>query len=93
MLSGKHRVTKMHTAVLTMNDVKLGVAGEPDTILYQQIVAPRGREVVRQRALDRMKACIAEKNGADGVVILDENNEIVARVTAWDVFDASRSQR
>jgi hypothetical protein len=69
-----------------MNDVKLGVAGEADTILYQQIVAPRGPGVARRWALDRMKSCIAAKTCAEGVMILDENNNEVVRVTAWDVI-------
>jgi len=33
-----------------------------------------------------MKSCIAAKTGAEGVMILDENNNEVVRVTAWDVI-------
>lgn len=69
-----------------MNDVKLGVAGQPDTILFRQFVAPRGPGVARGWARARMKSCIADKNGVEGVVILDENDQEVARVTAWDVI-------
>jgi len=74
--------------VWELHDVKLGPSSEPpDTIMARIPYREVSPEQARLEATQRMRMHVANNSSVEGIVIVDGDGQMIARVTRWDVMN------